>query len=320
MWYDSIMARRYVTKKLTFMGNVMWLLLVGILLMLLALAIPPLSDAVGSAFVWVFFVPPLIVAIALAQWNKHLLKKRNEQIMAFATQRGLKIEPDGSTNMFTKLGAIDELSEVRDKKIRNVVHGNDWEYYDFSYNVYARYRANNYKAATIHYGVMATTLPRSLPNVFFDSIKARHRQFRFHFARSQRHSLEGDFDKHFATYFPPDYTIDSMSFISPDVMWKLREARDYDIEIVGDQLFLYGPLYDPELQITDMANKITAIKKELLDNIMSYRDDRLPYAEGRKKTALQGASLKLSTFWAKVTLAIAVLYFIGRLIELIISD
>lgn len=301
-------------KKLTFSTHLAWLSLVGIFLMLSALAIPSLAPVAGSHFFWVFFIPPFLMAVVLVQRNKRLLKKRDDQMRTFATQHGLKIEPDGNADVFTKLGAIDELGEVRDKKVRNLVHGKDWLYYDFSYTLYARAKHGEYKGATVYYGVMATTLPRSLPNVFFDSIKARHRQFRFHFSKSQRHSLEGNFDEHFATYFPPDYTIDSMSFISPDVMLKLRDASDYDIEIVGDQLFMYGPLYDPEVQLADMATKIAAIKKELLDNILTYRDDRLPYAQGRQTVAAQGASLKVSKFWSTVTAVTILLFIIVRII------
>jgi len=37
-----------------------------------------------------------------------------------------------------------------------------------------------------------------------------------------------------------------MSFITPDVMWAMRIAAMYDIEIVGNRLYLYGPLQDFE--------------------------------------------------------------------------
>jgi Flp pilus assembly protein TadB len=80
-------------------------------------------------------------------------------------------------------------------------------------------------------------------------------------------------------------------------MLALQEAVDYDIEIVGNRVFLYGPLYDPAQQIPDMAAKLQKIKKELLDNILTYRDERLPFADGRQRVSIKGMSLKISRFW-----------------------
>lgn len=267
----------------------------------------------GWAWLWWLPLGALILAGGKVMLNKHLLKRRDADMAVFAQKHGFKLSTAQRSAWGSSLGAIDDLRGARDKMMKNLVEGPDWTYGDFSYNLYRKTKHGEYKAATAYYGFMMTRLPRALPNVFFDSIKARRRQFRFHFARDQRHSLEGDFDRHFVTYFPANYTIDSMSFISPDVMWALRAASDYDVEIVDNCLFLYGPLYDPEVQVTDMAAKITAIKKELLDNITTYRDERLPYAEGRQRVAPLGASLKRSRFWAIATTVFIILYLLAQL-------
>lgn len=243
--------------------------------------------------------------------NKRRLSQRNKQIKQMVAKHPEYSEiPDGGNASWfvEQLGAIDELHGARDPKITNVVGTPDWTYGDFTYNLYGRLKNSEYVKAKVYYGVMTTQLPRELPNVFFDSIKARHRQFRLHFARDQRHSLEGDFDKYFVTYFPAGYTIDSMSFISPEVMWALRAAKDYDIEIYGNRLFLYGPLFDPGQQLPDMSAKILEIKKQLADNVTTYRDARLPFAEGRKRVAAQAVNLKISKFWTIVSTAILIGY------------
>lgn len=303
------MKRRYITKKLTFVAYLYMSFLIWVVVILALL--PFVSE--GSWWHWLVIPVSLAVTSYTVLRHKRLLRQRDQEVAVFAAKHKLKFDPS-KAGLLASLGALDDVEGVRDRTVKNAVEGEDWQYYDFSYNLYGKTKRGEYKRATVYYGVMSTTLPRALPNVFFDSHKARRRQFRFHFAHSQRHSLEGDFDAHFATYFPQDYTIDSMSFISPDVMWKLKEAADYDIEIVGDKLFLYGPLYDPETQITDMATKIKAIKKELLDNILTYRDARLPYDKGRKTVAAQGASLKLSSFWKIVGLVAAGLYIVGRIV------
>ncbi len=303
------MKRNYITKKLTFVG---YLWVVCIVCMVVVLALIPVMPE-GEWWNWSVFPIGLIMISYIVLRHKRLLRKRDEDLVAFAAKHKLRLEPE-KPELLASLGAIDDVEGVRDRKVKNALEGDDWQYCDFSYNLYGKTKHGEYKRATVYYGVMSTTLPRALPNVFFDSLRARRRQFRFHFARSQRHSLEGDFDKYFVTYFPQDYTIDSMSFISPDVMWKLKDAADYDIEIVGDKLFLYGPLYDPEAQITDMAAKISPIKKELLDNILTYRDARLPYEQGRKAVAAKGASLKLSNFWKIVGFVGIGLYVLARII------
>lgn len=267
--------------------------------------------------VWFLVVIPAGLLLAFLFWyrKKRLLKERTVALAAYATQHQLQVVPPVDTGQYlSNIGALDELHNARNSKVWNVMKGDDWVYCDFSYDIYRRTRRGEYRAGTIYYGVMSSTLPRSLPHVFFDSKTARRRQFRFHFARSQRHVLEGGFDKYFDTYFPPGYTIDSMSFISPDVMWQLKEAADYDIEIIGNQLLLYGPLYAPEQQLPDMSAKIKRIKKELLDNILTYRDERLPGEQGRQQVAALGAKLKGSRFWKIVSVVTVVLYIIGRIL------
>lgn len=305
------MQKDLITKELTFSSYLILLFLIWIIV---AVATLPLVTYWQGAY-WQLFLLPLIFVGAwyLTYRNKQKLKRRDTQVAVFTARHHFKLEPL-KPGLLATLGAIDDIPNVRDRRVRNVVQGSGWLYYDFSYNLYSRTKSGEFKSAVIYYSVMSVKLPRKLPNVFFDSIKARRRQFRFHFARSQRHSLEGDFDQHFVTYFPEGYTIDAMSFISPDVMWKLREASDYDIEIVGDQLFLYGPLYEPEMQISDMAAKILAIKKELLGNILTYRDDRLPYSQGRQTVAAVGASLKVNKLWAIVGSIIVVLYCLLRIV------
>lgn len=268
--------------------------------------------AVSTESAWAVFGLLVMFAVYFAnklKINYDAICRRPDQIAAFAAANNLSFD-NGSVQFLAKLGAVTALHNAREPRVQNVVTGDGWSYADFLYNIYHKMKGGEYHAATVYYGVLAVDLPRALPNVFFDSIKARHRQFRFHFARSQRHSLEGDFDKHFVTYFPPDYTIDSMSFISPDVMWALREAADYDIEIFEDRLFLYGPLYEPTQEIPDMYRKAMEIKKQLLDNITTYRDERLPLADGRKRVSGGGISLRLSTFWATFGTIATIIFFI----------
>lgn len=304
------MRHKFITRNLTWTGIIgmwVWYVLAGAALVAVS----------GSAWGLVPLVVVLGGMVFITATNGRRIKRREKDIAALiAAYPGAQLMTGPGENdpwFRAKLGAIDELHNARDPQVTNVIGTPDWTYGDFTYNIYGKTKGGEYLRTKVYYGVMTTQLPRALPHVFFDSIKARRRQFRFHFNADQRHSLEGDFDRHFVTYFPNGYTIDSMSFISPEVMWALRDARDYDIEIYGNRLFLYGPLYDPKAQIQDMSQKVLAIKKELLNNIVTYRDERLPFAEGRKGVAIAGASLKLSKFWKIMGWAGIIVYILSRI-------
>jgi hypothetical protein len=264
-------------------------------------------------FFLLFVTPMAYVALLLSSWGeKSRLHRHIIDLEAFAAAQNYSFDAVGVKPYRTGFHTLAQIEGARHITVRNYVAGNDWLYAEISYEIRPRSRGSEYHAATVYYGVMSTPLPRKLPHVFFDSIKARRRQFRFHFARSQRQSLEGDFDKHFVTYVPEGYHIDGLSFISPDVMLKLRDAGDYDTEILGDQLVMYGPLGDPTSQLPDMAAKLAAIKQELLDNILTYRDQRLPYELGRKMVAGGGMALRRSRFWAIVGTIATVVYILIR--------
>src|SRR5690606_23327615 len=99
------------------------------------------------------------------------------------------------------------------------------------------------------------------------------------------------------SYCPEGYKIDSLSFISPEVMEAILEAKEYDLEIVGDRLYLYSSIQDPEQQINDMVSKLKRIEQEMAKNIRTYRDERLPTEVGRETVSIQAAKLKKSKFW-----------------------
>lgn len=189
-----------------------------------------------------------------------------------------------------------------------------WVYFDFSYSKYRHAKYSEYKSADVFYGVMEMPLARTMPNVFFDSKKARHRQFRFVFQHKQIHHLEGDFDKFFTTYFPQNYEIDTMSFITPDVMQALKAAADYDVEIIGDTLFMYGPILELDSQLAEMSSKLQAIKNALAITTANYHDDRLPEAVGWHQVTTEGSFLKRSRFWTYVNIGFVVLYVSIRII------
>lgn len=297
------MFRNVITRQLTPASYVA-------LFMLFWVAVVLVRPTITVPQILVLFAIWCAVAAFLAWMNHRHIQQRHQTVAAFAAANNLQFVQSYGAQFLGALGAINRLHNARDQKVENIVVGSNWAYGDFSYRLYMKTKHGDIPRTTVFYGVFSMQLPRGLPNVFFDSKKARRRQFRFHFSSKQRHSLEGDFDRFFVTYFPAGYTIDSLSFITPEVMWALRFAADYDIEIYGNRLFLYGPLYDPAQQLPDMTTKATAIKRALLNNILTYRDTRLPYAQGRQGVAIEGAELHKSRFWTMVTITAVIIWII----------
>ena len=95
-----------------------------------------------------------------------------------------------------------------------------------------------------------------------------------HFSAKQRLTLEGDFGTFFDVYMPEKTQSETLTFLSPDNMsLLLAEFSEYDIEINGNQLFLYTyrHLYFTELE--QLLHKLEVLLMEL----------RLRKTDGRKE-------------------------------------
>ncbi len=261
---------------------------------------------------WLAGAVAMIVVGIISARSWYILRSVRNRVGAiarYAADNKLDFDPSGSTFLGADAGSLPYVRNAKDIQTRNVLTGKGWKYCDFSYSHFTKTKYGDLKTSTVYYGVIAAELPRKLPHIFFDSLNARGRQFRLHFASGQRFVPEGGFDRHFTTYFPAGYTVDSLSIISPDVMWALQEADAYDVEIVGNRVLLYGPLFDPAKQIPDMVAKITKIKQELVDNILTYRDERLPYEVGRQRVAYGAVSLRRSRFWLVAQILLVVVLY-----------
>jgi len=308
-----------VVRNLMSYLNALIFLTIGFL-SLLGLAEQNALGRYGLASFLVIIGLALLLLIVIYIWKMHIIKSRVGAFQAYAAAQSLTYASTDTPLTFAAFStmSLPALGEGnRPYELHNVISAPDWQYADFSYKKYEHSKYGDYAVATVYYGVMSTELPRELPNVFFDSKQARGKQFDRLFQPNQEHSLEGDFDTYFVTYFPAQYTIDSMSFISPDVMIALRDAAQYDIEIVGNKLFLYAPLDDPAAQLDDMAAHIYAIKQQLLDNILTYRDERLPYDQGRERVTPLGAALqrRKPSWWLFV--GVVVIYLLSQFGQMI---
>lgn len=299
------MKPKQLERKLTFKAEFNDLIL-GFLPILI---IAPVAERIGGGVNVYLLVPFILIGMVL--WLayryygfEHRLAKHESTLEDLATTNNWELQ-----TYQTEEGLPPELDNVsllliadRDRQLVNHLLTPNWNYIDFSYCVYGQTKYGEYKSAFVYYSVLVAKLPRVLPNVFFDSKSQGGRQYKAQFDKDQRHSLEGDFDTYFDTYFAEGYTIDSMSFITPDVMQALEDAHNYDVEIMGDRLLMYGPVYVDASEVTDGATKLQAILKTLQVTARAYEDERLPGSSGKQTVTPMGLQLrrKTSLTWATI--------------------
>ncbi|HMT18894.1 MAG TPA: hypothetical protein PKD20_02280 [Candidatus Saccharibacteria bacterium] len=191
--------------------------------------------------------------------------------------------------------------------------GKDWGFTDYIITKYQKIGGIYDKSESMSFSITFFKLPRILPNIFFDSKQSGGKEFKYLFSENQRHSLEGDFDTYFDTYFHDGYKIDSLSFITPEVLEIIKSARNFDIEIYGDTLYLYSELQAMPRQIMEMKKLGSYIREKLLHNIMTYRDDRIDYKLGRKTISIRGLELRWSLKRTRLLIACGVLLIVSSI-------
>ena len=125
------------------------------------------------------------------------------------------------------------------------------------------------------YTVFEAKLPRVVPHLIFDSHQAKGQQFERLFLQSQRlPGLAVGFDEYFKGYSPQGYQLDTLSFITPEVIEALTALKAYDIEFVANSLFCYAPLL-PQAELADFRKKARQLWAKVNHNLANYKDDRL---------------------------------------------
>lgn len=166
-----------------------------------------------------------------------------------------------------------------------------------------------------HWGYVRVKLVRRLPHMLLDAksnnIFGKLSNLPQSFGR-QTLSLEGDFDKYFTLYVPNGYQRDALYVLTPDVMAALVDAgKNFDIEIIDDELFIYGPAIDLGMQskIEPLLSVIDRIGNELRDQTDRYRDERaLSHAEN--VVAEPGRRLKKRMSTLQIIISVAVVLYV----------
>lgn len=207
-------------------------------------------------------------------------------------------------------GIVFSLGDTRNAL--SIIEGNykkhEFKIFNYSYMTGSGKNRSEHKK-----GIVMLKLPRKVPHVVFDS-KANNlwglNSLDMAFAKSQRFTFEGDFNKHFDVYAPQSYGRDVLYFMTPELMALLIDkAGKYDVEVVDDNLFFYAPEFDyKKNQLENIFQLIDTVGGEFSDNTQRYADERI----GDKNINLiseQGRRLKRGVSWAVWVILIIYLMF-----------
>lgn len=146
-----------------------------------------------------------------------------------------------------------------------------------------RYTVKQGKSSTTYrWGYVALRLDRRLPHMVLDAA-SNNLLFGSNLPRSFEKdsvlSLEGDFDRYFTLYCPPEYGRDALYVFTPDLMALLiDESSAFDVEIVDDWMFVYSTKPFDLLQPSvwhRLDHIVQTVGSKTLDQTRLYSDERV---------------------------------------------
>ncbi|CAN5176670.1 hypothetical protein BH09PAT3_BH09PAT3_4220 [soil metagenome] len=216
--------------------------------------------------------------------------------------RHTNVNPSAMPSMLSMTAINDELE--RGSRQKALSAGPGWQLFEMEVDIMRHTKYGDFVGKQLYYTVYEVELSRIVPNILFDSHLAKGRQFKYRYVGSQQLSLEGDFDGLFTVYAPDHYKIDTLSFVTPEVMLAIRDARHFDIELVNNRLFMYGPLLFDESEMQHMQMLGAKLAVAINDNIDTYADSYLKGATRRETTTQFARQLLESPIRSAVGIAV----------------
>jgi hypothetical protein len=172
-----------------------------------------------------------------------------------------------------------------------------------------------------HYGFIAMRLKKHMPHMLLDTKSNNLKAFGFdmsnlpvQFSKSQKVSLEGDFDKYYTLYAPGDYGgVDVRYIFTPDLMQLLIENSTDDIEIIDDKLYVYMGRHDVDKE--EFWHRVEKFRSVLGSKLTAragrYDDDRTVDAS----IAPHGRRLKKGV--SAAVIFVIIIYLLSFLLEIL---
>lgn len=172
-----------------------------------------------------------------------------------------------------------------------------WELGNYRYTT-----GSGKNAQTYHWGYACMQLPREMPHMMLDARENRLSAARLAgLAGTQKLKVSGEFDKYFTLYVPAGYERDALYVFTPDLMALLVDnSAKYDIEILGDKLYVYGRklAITEESSLRDMFMVLDKVGERMLRRTGRYSDERMHAHEDRgARIHTDGAQLKRRSDW-----------------------
>lgn len=256
-------------------GILIEFLLLYMLTGMISMLIQPSSLLSRHALALLLFILPVgYILRELARWE--YVKRRVEKRKYIRNPRIKFLR-----NVF--MSSVDAQHDGKDvETVTNVLsEGGFWQIYDTKFSFFRKTKYGRYKSKELYYTVFEAKLQRIVPHLMFDSKSAKGNQFRFNYLQSQRVSFEGNFDDIFESYAPQTYHIDTLSFVSPEVLEALVALEDCDIEFVDNKIMCFAPLLHSE-EIVSLKERALNLYNKVNDNLDTYMDERLSGQQRRE--------------------------------------
>ncbi len=168
-----------------------------------------------------------------------------------------------------------------------------------------RYTTGDDKHQTVNLlGFIRIKLPRRLPNMVLDA-RANNVGDLFSnlgpFDKRQTLQLEGDFNNYFTLYAPKEYERDALYIFTPDVMATLvDDVRNYDVEIVDDDMYLYSTrpfdLNDKQV-LSQLIGLASTVDDQIRKQAAHYADEKVANSAQTNQVGAGGLRLKRHGGW-----------------------
>ena len=259
--------------------------------------------------IWPLIALVIVLALlALRSGIRFVIVERRMMRTQEHIEQRKNVSQIGVSAVSNELNYVDNTRVLRE--------GPGWVLYDAVFEFMTKTKNSQFLGREMYYTVFEAELQRTVPHLIFDSRSGKRRQFKNIYLQSQRISLEGNFDRYFDMYSPEHYQIDTLSFITPEVMQAMLSLKQYDIELINGKVLCYAPLLDPA-DFDEFVRVCAVLAAEINDNIGSYRDGRLQ-GDDRKTTVtpyaralLESPRRHMPTF---ILATIAAIAFVGAAI------
>lgn len=285
------------SKSILYSGAVLAILAVSLILFAISSLLRISSE---------LLVAPLIAVLVLMSLGafasrQYLSTVRRLRLLRFALDNGLQYvttkQPSRELGMMFGMGSPTIITDTLTFSETLSVSA-----YNYTYN----YASKN--ESTYYINFAKIRLARSVPNIYIAGSKNMIGLDVSNFA-VQKINLEGDFGDYFTVYAPPQYQVDALQLLTPDVMVLLRDyGLDYDYELVGEFLYIYtkaNTLYTAD-RVRNLLRMMSMLFLELNKQAGTYSDTRVASAATRS-IAPQGASVQ-TRFWNVVTITLVAIF------------